>query len=134
MEITINVSKAVSIPDLVSRQRDLKVGSHIIDDSLLGHWYLKSLQESGVLTIVTKKTPKSQDNYKSLEQIREIEKNEKQVQTIVVTGPKVPESMQEPELVIHRVSETKEAISIPVVEKEPEPIVVKDKLVRRKRK
>jgi hypothetical protein len=134
MEITINVSKAVSIPDLVSRQRDLKVGSHIIDDSLLGHWYLKSLQESGVLTIVTKKTPKSQDNYKSLEQIKEIEKNEKQVQTIVVTGPKVPESMQEPELVIHRVSETKEAISIPVVEKEPEPIVVKDKLVRRKRK
>jgi hypothetical protein len=134
MEITINVSKAVSIPDLVSRQRDLKVGSHIIDDSLLGHWYLKSLQESGVLTIVTKKTPKSQDNYKSLEQIREIEKNEKQVQTIVVTGPRVPESMQEPELVIHRVSETKEAISIPVVEKEPEPIVVKDKLVRRKRK
>lgn len=133
MEITINVSKAVSIPDLVSRQRDLKVGSHIIDDSLLGHWYLKSLQESGVLTIVTKKTPKSQDNYKSLEQIKEIEK-EKQVQTIVVTGPKVPESMQEPELVIHRVSETKEAISIPVVEKEPEPIVVKDKLVRRKRK
>jgi hypothetical protein len=133
MEITINVSKAVSIPDLVSRQRDLKVGSHIIDDSLLGHWYLKSLQESGVLTIVTKKTPKSQDNYKSLERIKEIEK-EKQVQTIVVTGPKVPESMQEPELVIHRVSETKEAISIPVVEKEPEPIVVKDKLVRRKRK
>lgn len=132
MEITINVSKAVSIPDLVSRQRDLKVGSHIIDDSLLGHWYLKSLQESGVLTIVTKKTPKSQDNYKSLEQIKEIEKNEKQVQTIVVTGPRVPESMQEPELVVHRVSETKAVNNVPAIEKEP--IVIKDKLVRRKRK
>ena len=147
MEITINITRAISIPDEVIGQRDLKAGSHIIDDSLLSHWYLKSLKESGILTIVTKKTPKSQENFKSLEQIQEIEKAKKQVQTVVITGPKVPESMQEPELVINRVEEkkvepaieksiAKSAVNVPVIEPVIEKPVVEEKnpLIRRKRK
>lgn len=65
-KIKINVTKPISIPGEGKRTTDLKPGQHEVDESILNHWFIKSMISKKVIVLVSKK-PKP--FYKHLDQI-----------------------------------------------------------------
>lgn len=114
MLVKVMVSQPVAVPGVTTRTVTLKVGINEIDDSLFEHWFVKSLLNKGVISVPDKK---KKINFKSLEQIAEEKRNEKQVETIIMRSPEVPLSMREPEVEVAKVE-----------------VVEVNKLARRKRK
>lgn len=73
MLVEIEVKRPVSIPGGdKSRVIDLRPGITQVDDSIFGHWFVKSLVKSGVIALVRKKV----HVFKSLDQIAEEKKAE----------------------------------------------------------
>ena len=71
MLVEIEVKKPVSIPGgEKSRVIDLRPGITQVDDSIFGHWFVKSLVKSGVISLVKRKV----HIFKSLDQIAEEKK------------------------------------------------------------
>ena len=54
--IKIRVKRSIAVPSLKPNERtaDLSIGDHIVDDSVLDHWFIKSMIKSGAVSVVNK--------------------------------------------------------------------------------
>lgn len=123
MLIKIQVKRNIAIPaqpGMNVRTQELKAGVHIIDDSLLKHWFVESLIKRGDIIVVNKKTPpvKVVDPEKPVAT--------KQIETMVIGGPSY-----DPEKPVVK-EEPKEEVVV-----EPEPVeeeIIRPKVLRRGKK
>ena len=85
--IKIEVTRPVCIPsDDLESKRDLKKGIYEVSEAVLEHWFVSALMRDGAICKVSKSKPKIA--------VKPVQvKPEKQ--TIVVSGPDVPKSMQD---------------------------------------
>ncbi len=144
MLVEIEVKRPVSIPGGdKSRVIDLRPGITQVDDSIFGHWFVKSLVKSGVIALVRKKV----HVFKSLDQIAEekkaaaVKKSDPVVETKavvfashVVTAPvgTVLEPSEAPEISTDTVAPSPES-SVSSASVEPLVETPSFKLLRRKR-